>query len=258
MRRLTLTLALLLTTASAASAATWELLSESGSCVISLVPEMIDDGIFFVDRGEADCGPDIARITGYALNNDGQDVAFYSTLEGIDLIGQVRREEEGIYRGSMRNGMALRMEHRSGAKGIADPMTGLTNSEDVAPGFDTDSETTPPAPDNEAQADAPLTRDAGAADCLLYAGTNGCAEQEDLGPPDGGQLQTLTRMNLRDQGTTAGSQVIAQVDPGTCFQITFCTEDGEGRLWCGVQNDSLTGYLLKQDDKSVYSRNSCR
>lgn len=235
-----------------AADATWELLGETGGCTVSLVPEMVDDGIFFVDRGTADCGPDIARITGYALNNDGTELVLYSTLDGVDQLGLLTRESEGLYRGSLRNGTALRLEHKSGPKGIADPRTGLMTGEDVAPALDTDAETTPPTPEffEDETTAAP-------GNCLTYAGGSACVAPEDMGAPEGGSLQTLSRMNLRDIGGTTGSRVVGQAEGGTCFQVSLCQEDAEGRLWCSVLSDDLQGWLLKQDDSTVYSRNSC-
>lgn len=232
-----------------AEAGRWELLSETGGCEVSLLPEMIDDGIFFVDRGEADCGPDLNPITGYALNDDGAELVLYSTLEGVELLGTLSRDGEGLYRGQLRKGSALRLAHKSGPRGIADPRSGLVLGEEIAPAIDTDAETTPPAPEEEAREQAP--------GCLTYAGGTSCAAPEDQGPPDGGSLQVLTRMNLRDRAGTDGSSVVGQATAGTCLQVSLCEPDARGRLWCSVQSASLSGWLLKQDDETVYARNSC-
>ncbi|RRH77903.1 SH3 domain-containing protein [Falsigemmobacter faecalis] len=234
-----------------AAGGTWELLAETGGCTVTLVPEMIDDGIFFVDRGEADCGPDIGRITGYALNDEGGEIVFYSTLEGVDLVGQMAREAEGLYRGTLRNGVALRMEHTSGPKGIADPRTGLTTGEDLAPAFaESGDETTPPSAEMPEETAPP-------GNCRTYAGGRSCAAEEDIDAPPGGQLQTLTRMNLRDIAGTSGSGVVGQAEAGTCFDVSLCDSDAEGRLWCSVSTAALSGWILKQDAGTVYSRNSC-
>lgn len=239
-------LAALPATLAQAQTGIWSLIAESGGCEVSLLPEAVDDGIFFVDRGEADCGPDVGKITGYALNEEGAVVVFYSTLDGVDLLGSVTRQQDGIYTGKLRAGGVLRLEHRSGPMGITDPVTGLAAGEDGGP-----------APDEE-QADQPLAEAVPRGDCLAYAGREGsCADQADLGPPEGGRLQVLTRMNLRDQGTTSGSSVIGRAEAGACLPITFCSEDEQGRLWCGVQSDAGPGYLLKQDGKTVYALNSC-
>ena len=242
-------LAFLPSALAAAEPGRWSLIAESGGCEVAFLPEAVDDGIFFVDRGEADCGPDIGRITGYALNEDGAVIVFYSTLSGVDLMGQVTRSDDGVFTGTLRGGGALRLEHRSGPRGITDPGTGLLTGE--APVAIED--------DPEAAADEPLAAVPAPGDCLVYAGQEGaCVDQADLGPPEGGKLQVLTRMNLRDQGTTQGSQVVGRVEPGTCLDAGFCAEDGEGRLWCGVQGAAGQGYILKQDDKTVFARNSCR
>ncbi|GGE20649.1 hypothetical protein SAMN05421774_10647 [Gemmobacter megaterium] len=242
-------LALLPATLAQAETGVWSLIAESGGCDVSFLPEAVDDGIFFVDRGDAECGADIGRITGYALNEEGAVVVLYSTLDGVDLVGNVTRQADGVFTGRLRGGGVLRLEHKSGPIGIADPMTGLMTGETAEP---LDLE-------DEAAADAPLAGAAPQGDCLSYAGREGtCAEQSDLGPPEGGQLQVLTRMNLRDQGTTSGSAVIGRAEAGACLAITFCSEDEQGRLWCGVQSDTAQGYLLKQDSKTVYALNTCR
>lgn len=233
----------------AAQSGRWSLIAESGGCEVSFLAEAVDDGIFFVDRGEADCGPDIGKITGYALNEEGAVVVFYSTLAGVDLLGQVTRQADGVFTGTLRSGAVLRLEHKSGPRGITDPGTGLLTGEDGAV-VDTDE---------EADADEPLAAAAPQGPCLAYAGRGSeCAAQNDLGPPDSGKLQVLTRMNLRDQGTTQGSKVVGRVEAGACLTAGFCSEDGEGRLWCGVQGDAGQGYILKQDDKTVFALNDCK
>ena len=235
-----------------AAGGSWDLLAESGGCTVTLVAEMVDDGIFFVDRGTADCGPDLARVTGYALNDEGNEFVLYSTLEGVDLLGQLTREGEGIYRGKLRNGMAVRMEHSSGPRGISDPRTGLTTGEDPAPAIDTDEETTPPTAEFSDES-APQATEG----CPTYSGSRTCADPLDQGPPTGGMLQTLTRMNLRNINGTTGSEVVGQAPAGTCFDVSLCDTDAEGRLWCSVSTAELTGWVLKQDADTVYSRNSC-
>ena len=248
MRAMILALATLSPALAQAETGRWSLIAESGGCEVSFLPEAVDDGIFFVDRGEADCGPDIGRVTGYALNDDGATVVLYSTLDGVDLVGQLARSEDGVFTGKLRSGGALRLEHRSGPRGITDPGTGLLTGEVPVVVED----------DPEAEADEPLaaiTPDA----CLTYAGGNGgCVDQADLGPPDGGALQVITRMNMRDQGTTQGSTVVARIEAGACLQAGFCSEDGDGRLWCGVSGPMGQGFILKQDATTVYARNSCR
>lgn len=241
-------LALVTTTPMALAEGRWSLLAESGGCEVSFLPEEVDDGIFFVDRGDADCGSDIGRITGYALNEEGAVVVFYSTLAGVEHVGQVRKQDDGTFTGTLRSGPVLRLEHKSGPRGITDPASGLRMGEDAVP---VDQ-------DDEADADAPLAQGAAQGDCLTYAGTTTCVDQDDLGPPEGGSLQVLTRMNMRDQGTTQGSTVVGRAEAGACLAATFCNEDEQGRLWCGVQGDGGQGYILKQDAETVYARNTCR
>lgn len=257
--RLAACLSLLLGAAFAAplhaqSTGVWSLIAESGGCEVSFLNEAVDDGIFFVDRGEADCGPDVGKITGYAMNDEGATIVFYSTLNGVELVGQASRSEEGIYLGKLRSGAILRLEHLSGARGITDPSTGLRMGEEVVI---TEPDGSPDGgPDAEEEADAPL-QDQSAGACLSYAGGSTCAAAEDLGPPDSGQLQPMSRMNIRDQGTTEGSSVIGRIEAGACVTAGLCSEDGEGRLWCGVQSEGLQGFILKQDAETVYARNSC-
>lgn len=245
-------LSLALGGAAHAQVGTWSLTAESGACDLSFVAEAVDDGIFFVDRGEGGCGDDIDLITGYALNEEGAVVVFYSTLEGVEQVGQVARQEDGSYTGKARSGAVLRLEHKSGSRDIADPVAG--NRADVEGGSTPDGAMTAPEPDTESAADAPLAQ---AGDCLVYAGGTTCADQTDIGPPQGGALQVLSRMNMRDAGTTDGSNVVGRIEAGSCLQATLCSEDGQGRLWCGVQGDAGTGFILKQDGETVYARNSC-
>jgi len=225
----------------------WSLIAESGGCEISFVEEMVDDGIFFVDRHSADCGADIGRITGYSLNDEGTTIVFYSTLSGVETLGRVTRSAEGaLFEGALRQGGVLRLEHRSGSRQIADPAGDIV-ADDAAPDA-------PGAADSQPE---PAIQPTGP--CLAYAGQPGnCADAADLGAPEAGELQVLTRMNLRDQGTTQGSTVIGRVEAGACLAVTFCSADERGRLWCGVQGGGVQGYVLKQDDETVYGRNACR
>ena len=237
--------------AAAQSPGVWSLIAESGGCKVSFLNEAVDDGIFFVDRGDADCGPDVGRITGYALNDDGATIVFYSTLDAVELVGQASRTEDGIYLGKIRSGQILRLEHLSGPRGITDPATGLRMGEEVMiTEADPDESAEPPPLD---QPEEPGTT----VGCLFYAGGTNCAEPEDIGPPAGGQLQTLSRMNMRDQGTTEGSTVVGRIEAGSCLAATLCAEDADGRLWCGVDSDGLQGFVLKQDADTVYAKNSC-
>lgn len=230
------------------AAGTWSLVAETGACDVAFLPETVDDGIFFVDRGEADCGPDIGRVTGYALNEEGAVIVLYSTLSGVELMGNLARREDGVFTGTLRGGGALRLEHKSGSRGIADPTSGLLTGEEAVAVAD----------DDEEAADAPLADQQPTGPCLTYSGGSACVDPADLGPPEGGELQVIGRMNLRDQGTTQGSTVIGRAEAGSCLAVTFCSEDEQGRLWCGVQGAAGQGYVLKQDDAAVYARNSCR
>lgn len=222
----------------------WTLLAEDGTCEISFVNEQVDDGILAVDRFGT-CGPSIDQITGYALNEEGAVILFYSTFTGVDLVGTVTRDEGGVYKGTLRKGGALRLEHRSGAKAIADPVTGAALLE--------------PDEDPEAAADAPLAEAVRRGPCLALSGQpDTCAEDEDLGPPEGGEMRVITRLNLRNIPGTEGSSVVGRVESGSCVVVNFCSEDGQGRLWCGVGTDVGEGFVLKQDDKTVYAKNTCR
>lgn len=248
--RLPLLALLALLPAQTATAATgvWSMIAESGGCDVSFLPEAVDDGIFFVDRGEAECGPDIGRITGYALNEEGGVIVLYSTISSVELVGNLVRREDGVFAGTLRGGGALRLEHKSGPRGITDPASGLLTGETAVP----------LEHDDEADADGPLADAGDSGACLHYSGGTTCVDPSDLGPPEGGELQVLTRMNLRDQGTTQGSSVIGRAEAGSCLAVTFCSEDEEGRLWCGVSSAAGQGYVLKQDSETVYAHNTCR
>lgn len=248
MRLSVVLLSLALGGAAHAQDGTWSLIAESGGCDVKFVAEAVDDGIFFVDRGDGKCGEDIDLITGYALNEEGAVVVFYSTLAGVEQVGQVTRQEDGAFSGKARSGSALRLEHKSGSQAIADPVGGNRAA-------DEGGAMSEPEADAESVADAPI---AGAGACLVYAGGTTCADQADIGPPESGALQVLSRMNMRDAGTTDGSTVVGRIEAGSCLQATLCSEDGQGRLWCGVQGDAGQGFILKQDGETVYARNSCK
>lgn len=222
----------------------WSLATDSAGCTVSFTSEDVDDGIFFVDRGDADCGAELNRITGYALNEEGAVIVLFSTLEGVEQIGQLHRQEDGDFSGQLRGGVAVRLSHAGGPRAITDP--------------DAVAATADGADDDEALADAPLAAAPATGPCLTYAGGTDCAAPADLGPPDSGEILVLTRLNLRDQGTTQGSTVIGRVEAGACLPVTFCAEDEQGRLWCGVQAPAGPGHVLKQDAETVYARNSCR
>ena len=220
----------------------WNIFAEDGSCEISFVDELVDDGILAIDRFGT-CGPSIDQITGYALNEEGAVVIFYSTLSGVELVGQVTREQGNEFKGTLRKGGTLRLEHRSGTTAIVDPIKGAALPEpDEVPTEDT------------SVAEAPST-----GPCLAYAGqADTCAVDADLGPTESGEMQLLTRLNLRNIPGTDGSSVIGRIESGTCLQVNLCMEDSIGRLWCGVSSDAGEGFLLKQDDKTVYARNACQ
>ena len=240
--RLTLLATTMILAALPAKAATglWAMTADSGSCEVSFVPEQIDDGIFFVDRGEADCGADIGRVTGYSLNEDGAMIVLYSTLDGVELLGTVAKAEAGGFEGSFKSGVKVRLDHVSGPKEIANPIAGSAALESSA-----------------VEGEEPAEEPAAALDCLKIAGSETCAEEADMGAPQGTEIKLFTRMNLRDQGTTSGSSVVGRAEAGQCMSVTFCSDDENGRLWCGVNGGGLSGYVLKQDDKTVYAANSC-
>jgi len=229
--------------------ARWSLFAEDGSCEISFVEELVDDGIMAIDRFGT-CGPSIDQITGYALNNEGALLLFYSTFHGVELVGTVTRDSDSLFKGTLRKGGVLQLEHRSGTMGIPDPLGGSVAGED--------SGTVESENDPEAEADAPLVEAPPRGPCLALAGQEtACAPDADLGPPEGGEMQMLTRLNLRNIPGTDGSSVIGRVEAGACVTVNLCMEDGQERLWCGVSTDAGEGFVLKQDDKTVYARNSC-
>jgi hypothetical protein len=225
----------------------WTLAAEDGTCEIAFINEQVDDGILAIDRFGT-CGASIDQITGYALNNEGAVILFYSTFTGVDLIGQVMQDETGAFKGSFRKGGALLLEHRSGSRAISDPVTGAALLE-ADEGFSTEA---------EAEADAPIAEAVSRGPCLALSGQpDSCADDADLGPPDTGEMLVVTRLNLRNIPGTDGSSVIGRVEAGTCVAVNICLEDTQGRLWCGISTASGEGFVLKQDDKTVYARNTC-
>lgn len=223
----------------------WSIVAEDGTCEIAFVDELVDDGILAIDRF-GNCGPSIDQITGYALNNDGAVILFYSTFTGVDLVGQVSRDDSGAFKGAFRKGGALMVEHRSGSRAITDPVkeAALLEPEE---GMNTAA-----APEAPAETAAPR------GPCIALAGApETCADEADLGEPETGEMRVLTRLNLRNIPGTEGSTVLGRVEAGACVAVNLCLEDAQGRLWCGVSTDAGEGFVLKQDDKTVYARNSC-
>lgn len=229
----------------------WSIVAEDGTCEIAFVDELVDDGILAIDRFGS-CGPSIDQITGYALNNDGAVILFYSTFTGVDLVGTVNRDESGAFKGTFRRGGALLVEHRSGSSAITDPVqeAALLEPEEGMAASEEETESLADAPD-----DTPVSR----GPCLALSGRpDACADDNDLGPPEGGEMQVVTRLNLRNIPGTDGSTVIGRVEAGSCVAVNICLEDSQGRLWCGISTDAGEGFVLKQDDETVYARNACQ
>lgn len=226
----------------------WTLAAEDGTCEIAFVDEQVDDGILAIDRFGT-CGPSIDQITGYSLNNDGASILFYSTFSGVELLGQVQRDDTGAFKGAFRKGGALLLEHRSGSNTIVDPVSEAALLE---------PEEGVQAPDSAPEAEAPAEETAARGPCLALAGNpDACAEDTDLGPPEAGEMLVLTRLNLRNIPGTEGSSVLGRVEAGSCVAVNLCLEDAQGRLWCGISSEAGEGFVLKQDEKTVYARNSC-
>ncbi|MFN3938306.1 MAG: SH3 domain-containing protein [Gemmobacter sp.] len=233
-------LALALGLSPAIAVAEWRLEGNGASCRIAFDDEAVDDGIFFVEKRDADCGP-FARITGYAVGEGGEAVVFWSTLDTVEQVGRAVREAEGRYSGNLRSGGNFILVHLSGPTEIPDPAGDLVE------------EGAPPA--EPAAEPAPQGGTASVSSCLRFAGNRpGCAEDDNMGPPEA-ELQVLSRMNLRALASTT-AQIVTRLEPGQCLPVIGC-EEVEGRLWCQVETAGQAGWMLKQDAETVYALNRC-
>lgn len=111
----------------------------------------------------------------------------------------------------------------------------------------------------ERQAQKSLNTTPGAVgQCKTYHKSKRCADAMDLGEIRSGALETLANMNVRFL-SSATSSLIGQVPRGTCLAVTRCTSSLlSGETWCEVTYDGTrSGWILKEDKTTVYSRDGC-
>jgi hypothetical protein len=76
--------------------------------------------------------------------------------------------------------------------------------------------------------------------CIKHGDSTRCATQAEMAPP---QVQTLLRANLRTSANLS-APVLQKLDKGTCVAVQECRQQGE-QLWCKVQADGATGYMIQ-------------
>ncbi|MDO9338608.1 MAG: SH3 domain-containing protein [Caulobacter sp.] len=96
--------------------------------------------------------------------------------------------------------------------------------------------------------------------CIKYGDSNRCATQVEMGPP---QVQTVVRANLRSSASL-DSSIVQKLEKGTCVALQECRQQGD-QLWCKVQADGATGYLVQISpssqnprEKLLVFKNGCR
>jgi len=96
------------------------------------------------------------------------------------------------------------------------------------------------------------------APCKQYYGTRRCAQAQDVGDPTSGALQPVANMNVRFLGARTSS-VVGQLPRGRCVATQRCSSSIlSGEIWCQIKlTDIKTGWVLKEDKKSVYAKNGC-
>ncbi|MEQ9260125.1 MAG: hypothetical protein RIG84_13645 [Roseovarius sp.] len=111
----------------------------------------------------------------------------------------------------------------------------------------------------QAQAQKPRATTPGAVgQCKVYYNTRRCADARDLGEIRSGALETLANMNVRFLSSVTSS-LLGQVPRGSCLSVSRCTSSIlNEETWCEVKYDGTrSGWILKEDKSSVYSRDGC-
>ena len=210
----------------------WGLQAYSDVCQISFDGNRtIAPGIGAVVQHSQGCRG--GGLGGFSSENGGNTILLYS-VGGTTLIGRFDRAPDGSYDGIIDDGEPARLFFMGRMQIDAQPVPQVL----------------PPAPNTPA-----------GQGCLVYYDSRLCARPEDVGAPrltaGPGALQTLTTMNVRFL-PGANSSIIGKLQVGTCIETTNCREAPfNGGLWCEVRLDFRTGWILKQDDEFVYSRNGC-
>lgn len=221
--------AAVLGSAAAHAAELWGLEAFNDVCPVSFSTQPTAGGLMQIRHHSQGCRGGLDNITDWSEEGDGGTFYFYDRAG--QLMGRVDGMDGGTYSGVFGDGTPLEMRFI---------------------GHESTS-------DGGAQYNAPSGSGAGEAQgCRVYHGTRRCAEPYDIGAPDGAQIMPLARMNVRfSSGLT--SQVVATVDRGSCLEVSRCRDEpfADERFWCEVQLEGRSGWVLKQDEATVYTRNIC-
>lgn len=82
--------------------------------------------------------------------------------------------------------------------------------------------------------------DDGRGQCVRHGDSDRCATAAEMSPP---QVRVITRANLRSAASKDAS-VVTVLNKGTCAAVQECRQQGD-QLWCRVQVEGATGYLLQ-------------
>lgn len=209
----------------------WGLQAYSDVCQISFDgTRSVAPGIGAVVQHSQGCRG--GGVGGFSMNNGDNTILLYS-LDGGQLIGRLDREADGSYVGIIDDGEPASLVFMGRMQINAQPQPQPL-----------------PAPGTPA-----------GQGCLVYYDNRLCARPEDVGPPllsaGPGALTVLTTMNVRFLPGVS-SMIIGKLQVGTCIETTNCREAPfNGGLWCEVRLDNRSGWIIKQDDQFVYSRNGC-
>lgn len=220
----------LLTLGAAQADPIWGLEAFGDVCPVTFERQQLPGGGMQRIRHQSrSCRGGLGNIIGWTAEGDGSTYLFYDRAGQI--LGRVDAIGGGAYAGVFGDGDTLEMRYIGDSR---------------------------PQGHGQVQT-APQGSGAGEAmRCRVYAGTRQCAEAYDIGEPDASQLMPVVRLNLRFSSNLT-SQIVGKVDRGACYQVYRCREEpfADERMWCEVQLEGQTGWILKQDETSVYARNIC-
>jgi len=210
----------------------WGLEAFDDVCPVSFGTRALPNGMSEIRHHADSCRGGLDNIAGWSDDGDGAIYFFYDRAGQV--LGRVEGVGNGLFAGIFGDGAPLSMRYIG-------PDDGTTHYEPDVIGSMSGSGS------SEAQ------------DCRLYYGTGTCAEMFDIGEPDGAELMPIARLNVRFS-SNLDSRIIATVDRGECLEVTRCRDEPfeDSRLWCEVQLEDRSGWVLKQDEAAVYSLNICR
>ena len=224
---LTVMLAAFAGSAHATAERIWGLEAYGDVCPISFSQQSAGQGLSRVIQRAVSCRGGLSNIAAWSAESGGATYFFHD--RSGQILGRVDDVGGGRYEGAWGDGDALSMAYLGTAGGGASSSAGKTSSGS-----------------SEAQS------------CRVYVQTDICAEAYDIGVPDASRMEPLARMNLRFSSSLT-SQVTGKVDRGQCLEVYRCRDEpfATDRLWCEVQLEGQTGWVLMQDESYVYTRNDC-